>query len=88
MPCLPPADELAQIRDDLRRLKIREAVLRRAVLDDPSLREGTQARVVVRVQKRREIVLAQLPSEIVKDGRYWRIEDTPLLLIEHHGGTR
>ena len=44
---LPPADELALIRDEMRRLKIREAVLRRLVLDDPSLRAGYAARVIV-----------------------------------------
>jgi DNA-directed RNA polymerase subunit H (RpoH/RPB5) len=82
---LPPADELAQIRDDMRRLKIREAVLRRIVLDDPAMREGIDARVVVRVQKRLMLDPAQLPDFIRNDRRYWAMAETHVVLIENRG---
>lgn len=82
---LPPADELAQIRDDLRRLKIREAVLRRIVLDDPATRDGIDARVVVRVQKRLTLDPAQLPDFIRNDRRYWAMAETHVVLIENRG---
>lgn len=80
---LPPADELAQIRDDLRRLKIREAVLRRIVLDDPAMRDEIDARVVVRVQKRLTLDPAQLPDFIRNDRRYWAMAETHVVLIEN-----
>jgi hypothetical protein len=79
---LPPADELALIRDEMRRLKIREAVLRRLVLDDPALRTGNAARVIVQGQNRREINLAALPPEIFRDSRYWTMRETEMLFIE------
>ena len=79
---LPPADELALIRDEMRRLKIREAVLRRLVLDDPALRTGHSARVIVQEQNRREIDIAALPPEIIRDSRYWTMRETEMLFIE------
>ncbi len=82
---LPPADEMAQIRDDIRRLKIREAVLRRIVLDDPALRDGLESRVVVRVQKRRSLDMAQLPAFIKNDARFWVVTETQTVLIESRG---
>ena len=78
---LPPADELALIRDEMRRLKIREAVLRRLVLDDPALRAGHAARVIVQEQNRREINIAALPPEIIRDSRYWTMRETEMLFI-------
>lgn len=37
---LPPADELASIRDQIKALEAREAVLRTVLLDDPTARTG------------------------------------------------
>lgn len=83
---LPPADELAQIRDAMRRLKIREAVLRRMVLDDPALRDGIDARVVVRLQKRRTLEVARLPDHIRNDSRFWSMSESQVVLVESRGG--
>ncbi len=83
---LPPADELVQIRDTMRRLKIREAVLRRLVLDDPALRDGIDARVVVRLQKRCALDPLMLPAFIRNDRRYWTVAETHVVLIESRGG--
>ena len=79
---LPPADELALIRDEMRRLKIREAMLRRLVLDDPALRTGHSARVIVQEQNRREINIAALPPEIIRDSHCWTMREAEMLFIE------
>ena len=44
IPNLPPADELFSVRDEIKRLKAREDVLRALMLADPSARTGNATR--------------------------------------------
>ena len=72
---LAPADELAEIRSQIRALKAREAELRAYFLDDRlAPAEGAQARVVFTEQKRRIFDKALLPSAVHDDPRYWQID--------------
>ncbi|MEL7176289.1 MAG: hypothetical protein AAGK28_07175 [Pseudomonadota bacterium] len=68
------ADELGAIRAQMRRLKDREAVLRRALLDRrPNAPvAGTQYVVHVRHGTSRRFDRAALPNEILQNPRYWR----------------
>ena len=53
-PQLPPADQLAAVRDEIRALRERESILRALLLSDPSSRQGNAyvAEIVVVTQQR------------------------------------
>ena len=68
-----PADELADIRAEMRRLRSREAVLRQQILKDPEGNSiGRWHRV--EVDEHRDLVLdiSRLPEHILQDRHFWR----------------
>lgn len=68
-----PADELADVRAELARLRLREAQLRALILKDPDLAsQGRFARVTVCFHRDRVFDPAVLPHEIRTDPRYFR----------------
>ncbi len=68
-----PADELADIRAEISRLKSREADLRAQFLADPdTITTGRWARVEVVMTRTRVFDKTLLPSAITNDPRYWR----------------
>ncbi len=75
---LHPADELAIIRQDIRRLKERETFLRNGFLNDKFARYGTHAIADVAPMRRRTFLKEKLPEHILNDERYWRTD------IIHH----
>lgn len=66
------ADQLAQIRIEIARLRRREAALRRAILDAPAeALLGRWSRVEVEHVTLRVFDAALLPVEVRNDPRYW-----------------
>lgn len=76
-----PADELAQIRADIKRLKTREDVLRRGFLAGVLPPNGDMARVDVRVTKRLAFTRERLPDEVLADKTYWIEKVTKLVRV-------
>ena len=68
---LHPADELALIREDMRRLKARETFLRNGFLRDSLHRRGTDAVVEVKTLRSRVLLRDKLPDTIVDDPQFW-----------------
>ncbi len=68
---LAPADELADIRAEIARLKLREAALRMAVLTNPPP-PGRWNRIEVVEQKSRVFDAKLLPQQIRDNPTYWR----------------
>lgn len=68
---LHPADELALIREDMRRLKERETFLRNGFLSDSLPRRGAETLVEVKTLKSRVLRRDKLPETIVDDPRFW-----------------
>lgn len=66
-----PADELALIRDDMRKLKAREAFLQRGFLGDRLSRFGDEVVVEVAVIRNRKFLRDRLPKTILNDAAYW-----------------
>lgn len=67
------ADELAETRTEIARLKAREAALRAAILErQGQVPDGRWARVEVVVRKAQVFDKALLPESIREDPRYWR----------------
>jgi hypothetical protein len=68
-----PADELAEVRAEIARLKMREAALEAAIQRNPHL--GTRGTFhAAEVTETRQAVFdpALLPPDVQQDPRYWR----------------
>lgn len=72
-PMLHPAEELFELRAQLRALKLREAELRDFFLTDalPQDRIGPFHTVTLHGQQRRNLVKSRLPQAIVADPQYY-----------------
>jgi hypothetical protein len=68
---LSPADELADIRAEMAKLKAREAVLRQAILALPP-QPGRWHRVEITEMRARVFDASLLPSQIRENPAYWR----------------
>lgn len=83
MPRLTPADELAEIRAEIARLKLREAQLKDRLLHTPlAARTGRWHRAEVQEVTTRRFDPALLPAHIRDDPAYWR--DRPHLAVHTH----
>ena len=69
-----PADELAMIRADLRRLKEREAFLRRGFLTLRLPTRGEEAVASVKIVKQRRFRRDLLPKAVLDNADYWETE--------------
>ena len=65
------ADELSLISENMRRLKAREAFLRRGFLGDTLSRVGQDTVVEVAIIKVRKFLHDKLPTAILQDPTYW-----------------
>jgi hypothetical protein len=67
-----PADELAETRAEIARLRQREAALRQTILEDPEL-NGLGRWHRVEVEEHRELILdiGRLPEHILQDRSFW-----------------
>lgn len=73
----PLADELAEIRTELARLKLREAKIRQAILASAEpLPTGRWASVEVVHHRRLAFDASLLPEAIRNDPQYWRETET------------
>lgn len=79
-----PADELAMIRADLRRLKAREDYLKKGFLSLRFPVRGDEAVATVKVLKQRKLCQERLPQHILDDAEMWEtkvlrevVVDTP-----------
>lgn len=68
---LHPADELALIDEDIRRLKARETFLRNGFLRDTLPRRGAAALVEIKTLQSRVLLRDKLPEAIREDPQYW-----------------
>ena len=76
-----PADELARIRAEIKRLKTREEVLRRAFLRGEAECLSNSAEVRIHEQVSRRFVCNRLPPEILSDDRYWEMRRTRIVRV-------
>ena len=67
-----PADELAQIRAQIRKLKAREATLRAGFLDGSLVQQGHTYHVRITQSRSRVLVPARLPEDIRFNDDYYR----------------
>lgn len=75
-----PADELADLRAEIRRLQEREAALRARLLADPPKDPvGRWAQLTIVTERRRRFAPDLLPADIRDDPRYWRLSDVVTL---------
>jgi hypothetical protein len=76
-----PADELAYVRRDIKRLQEREAQLRQGILNGVLPRRGAEVEIEVKPVRRRVFLRDNLPPDILNNDSYWRTEVTPHLLV-------
>lgn len=69
-----PADELADIRNDLKRLKTREAFLLNGIVNDRLPRFGKDVVAQVKPFEKRIFLREKLPDHILQDTAFWRVE--------------
>lgn len=69
-----PADELAMIRADLRRLKERETFLRNGFLEMRLPTRGDDAVATVKIIKKRRFRRDLLPQSVLNDASLWETE--------------
>ena len=69
---MTPADELGLLREEMRRLKAREAELRTEILETGDA-SGTEYTVTIKTQERRVLDKDKLPKEILDDPYYYKI---------------
>ena len=77
-----PADELSLLRSEMRKLREREAELREGFLKGRYSRDGTIARVNLKVQRRRMLQRDRLPPHIQNDPRYWQMRESHVVQVE------
>ena len=77
-----PADEIAEIRGQIRMLQDREAELRAGFLSGLHGWEGAEYAVELTQQRRRVLLKDRLPEAILNDPRYWDERVTQTLKVQ------
>jgi len=77
-----PAEELAQIRTEIRQLKAREAELRAGFLTGDSPCEGPVHRVSVETRNARVFDKTRLPEAILQNPRFYRDQVSARVVLE------
>lgn len=85
IPNLYPADELALIRSQIKRLELQEQKLREGYLEGRLNPVGYENSVEIKVQKRRTLLRDRLPKAILEDPRYWRETETRAVVVRKAG---
>jgi hypothetical protein len=81
IPNLYPADELARLRVDIRRLEAREKELREGFLAGKFPLFGYENRVEVRQSKRKVFLRDRLGLEVLNDPQHWEDRVTKTVLV-------
>lgn len=68
---MTPADELGHIREEIRKLKAREAELRAEILETGDA-SGTDFTIEIRTQERRTFDRTRLPQHVQDDPAFWK----------------
>lgn len=78
-----PADELAQVREKIHALRMREIKLRKCFTDacEDGFYEGNNFDVVVQLQKRCVLNQNRLPAEIRNDPQYFDVRYAPVVRL-------
>lgn len=66
-----PADEFAQIKAEMSRLKARADELRQGFIDEARDRRSNRYEIVVKTQNRRKFLREKLPPYILADEALW-----------------
>jgi hypothetical protein len=77
-----PVDRLAEIREQIRRLKADEKTVREALLEDGAETDGKRFRAEIRSQSRRVFLKERLPSEILQDESYWEVRESLIVRVK------
>ena len=77
-----PAEELAQIRAEIRQLQAREAELRAGFLTGDSPCEGPMHRVCVEERSTRVFDKTRLPEAILQNPRFYRDQISARVVLE------
>jgi hypothetical protein len=85
IPNLYQADELALIRDRIKRLELREQKLRDGYLSGRLNPVGYENRVEIKVQRRRQLRTDRLPPENREDPRFWQGTETRAVVVRKAG---
>ena len=68
---MDPIEEFARLKEDIRRLEDRVAVLRDGFLKPGARLRSNQHEITIKRQKRRVFVKDRLPDTVLSDPRYW-----------------
>lgn len=84
-----PADELAEIRAEIKALKERETALRTRILesDTPDVLMGVEHEVVVREQRSRVLDKSLLPEDIRENPAFYRERVTRIVTVKPKAGS-
>lgn len=81
-----PADEFAQIKAEMRRLKARADTLRQGFIDGANHRRSNRHQVVIETQCRRKLLREKLPPHILADEALWEEASSKIVTVEEISG--
>jgi hypothetical protein len=73
---MTPADELASLRTQIRKLAQREAQLRFAFAAGELPTAGMSCRVIVSTKRHLQFRKELLPDDVLADPRYWQLQES------------
>lgn len=85
IPNLYPADELALIRDQIKRLELQEQALREGYLQGRLNPVGYETTVEIREQRKRHLLRDRLPPEILHDPQFWEEKVVRAVIVRKAG---
>jgi hypothetical protein len=83
-----PADELAMIRTDIRRLREREDFLRKGFLTMRLPTHGVDAVATVKIVKNKRFCRDKLPPHLLEDPEMWETQVVRHVVVDEVGQTR
>ena len=81
LPNMSPADELAQIREDIRVLRDREADLKIQFLARRAPLDGQLHRIEIAEQERNVFLRERLPEDILSNPNYWDARTSKIVRV-------
>ena len=81
-----PADELGDVREQMRLLRLREAELRQELLAMPTPSSGSQFDVDIRTQRRRVFLTERLPRDILEQPVLWDTRVSKVVTLRKRQG--